>query len=69
MAKKLEDQLFDECKHRGYSCSITYQRINDFSVEIYKGHELSYQSIFFSDGHLDSKRSIRKALRFLKKSV
>lgn len=66
MAKKLEDQLFDECKQRACSCSITYQSINDFSVEIYR-NEFTYQSIYFTDGHLDSKRAIRKALKFLKK--
>ena len=36
---KIETQLFDECKSRNFNCSLTYQQINDFSVEIYKGYK------------------------------
>lgn len=63
---KIETQLFEECKNRAMNCSITYQRINDYSVEIYKGYETSYQKIFYTDGHLEPKTAIRKALKFLR---
>jgi hypothetical protein len=44
---KIETQLFDECKSRDFNCSLTYQRINDFSVEIYKGYKDAYQQVFY----------------------
>jgi hypothetical protein len=63
---KLETQLFQECKRRDYNCSITYQKINDISIEIYTGHKSTYRLIFYTDGHIESKFAIRKALKFLK---
>lgn len=63
---KLETQLFQECKSRDYNCSITYQKINNFSVEIYTGYKSSYKLIFYTDGHTESKFAIRKTLNFLK---
>ena len=63
---KIETQLFEECKNRTLNCSITYQRTNDYSVEIYKGYEKSYQKIFYTDGHIESKTAIHKALKFIR---
>jgi hypothetical protein len=62
---KLETQLFEECKNRAMNCSITYQYINGYSIEIYKGYETSYQKIFYTDGHTDPRIAIRKGLKFL----
>jgi hypothetical protein len=63
---KLETQLFDECISRNYNCSITYQRINDYSVEVYRGYQSNYEKIFYTDGHIDKEKAIRKALKFLR---
>jgi hypothetical protein len=62
---KLETQLFNECISRSYHCSITYQRINDYSVEIYKGYLVNYDKIFYVDGHIKKETAIRAALKFL----
>lgn len=63
---KIETQLFKECEARAFNCSITYQKINDYSIEIYKGYGESYRKIFYTDGHLKPEKAIRKALKFLK---
>lgn len=63
---KLETQLFNACIARNYNCSITYQRINDYSVEIYTGYVSTYKKIFFTDGHLKKEEAIKKALKFIK---
>ena len=65
---KIETQLFDECKSRNFNCSLTYQQINDFSVEIYKGYKDTYQQVFYTDGHLEKSIAIKKALKFLRAS-
>lgn len=64
---KLETQLFEECKSRAYNCSLTLQAITDYSVEIYRGYSSSYVKIFYTDGHIDKNKAIKKALKFLKK--
>lgn len=62
-----EDNLFSECWSRNYNCSITYQQINDYSVEIYQGYRKgSYKLIYYTDGHLTRKKAIKKALKFIK---
>jgi hypothetical protein len=64
---KLETQLFEKCKDMNYNCSITYQRINDYSVEIYTGYKSNYQLIFYSDGHSSSTDATKKGIKFLNK--
>ena len=58
-------ELFNECISRDYNCSITYQRINDYSVEIYTGYKSTYKLIFYSDGHLTHKKAVNEGLKFL----
>ena len=67
MSKKLE-KLMAECKSRTVNCSITYQKINEFSVEIYTGYKKCYVKYFYSDGHLTAKAAIRKGLKYINKS-
>lgn len=64
--KKIK-QLFDECNTRNLHCSITNQRITDYSIEIYKGYESSYEKVFYSGGHLKIKHAVRKGLGFFYK--
>lgn len=66
LQKNLIKELFDECKSRNYNCSLTYQKINDFSVEIYQGYKLDYNQIFYTDGHLTYDEAIQEALDTLK---
>ena len=63
---KLETQLFNECKSRSLNCSLTYQHINDYSVEIYQGYKTTYNKIFYTDGHIDKSIAIKKALKYLR---
>jgi len=55
----------DECISRNLHCSITYQKINDYSVEIYRGYKTRYEKVFYTDGHIKPKKAIKKALKFL----
>lgn len=64
---KIESQLFEECKSKALHCSITYQSISDYSVEIYRGYKTNYKKVFYTDGHTDREKAIRAALNFLRK--
>ncbi len=54
-----------ECKQRNLNCSITYQSMNDISIEIYTGYVDSYKSVFYVDGCIKLKKAINKANKFL----
>ena len=58
-------KIFEVCQINNLNVSFTWQRINDYSIEIYKGYKSSYELIFYTDGHTDKKQAIKKALRFL----
>ena len=58
-------KIFEICQNNNLNVSVTWQRINDYSIEIYKGYKSSYEVIFYTDGHTDKKQAIKKALRFL----
>ena len=60
--------LYHRCRQCGYNCSITFQRINEFSVEIYKGYKVNYEKIYYSDGHITAHGAAKKALKFLEKN-
>lgn len=66
--EKLE-QLYSVCKDRIYNCSVTYQRINDYSVEIYTGHETNYKNIYYTNGHSCITDAIDVALNFLNPKI
>ena len=58
-------KVFEICQNNNLNVSFTWQRIDDYSIEIYKGYKLSYELLFYTDGHTDKKQAIKKALRFL----
>ena len=58
-------KVFEICQNNNLNVSVTWQRINDYSIEIYKGYKSSYEVIFYTDGHTDKKQAIKTALRFL----
>jgi len=64
---KKADELMNECRSRNLNCSITYQNITDYSVEIYAGYVKTYREVYYTDGHLTSKKAISKALKFITK--
>lgn len=66
---KKAQKLMNECISRNLHCSITYQKINNYSVEIYRGYKSFYEKIFYTDGHTKSKRAIKKALKFLSNCI
>lgn len=63
---KLETQLFNECQSLNLHCCIAWQRINEYSVEIYKGYVSNYQKVFYTDGSTSREVVMRRALKFLK---
>ena len=58
-------KIFEICQDRNLNISFTWKRINNYSIEIYKGYKSSYEVIFYTDGHSDKKQAIKKELRFL----
>jgi len=63
----LLSELFSECLNRNLHCSLTHQRITDYSVEIYTGYKENYKNIFYTDGHIDKISAIESALNYLKR--
>ena len=61
-------KLILECKDLNLHCSVTYQKITDFSVEIYKGYEKKYEKVYYTDGHSKINDAVKKAQRFLNRS-
>ena len=61
-------KIFEICQDRNWNVSFTWQKINDYSIEIYKGYKTSYELIFYTDGHTDKKQAIKKTKLFLTKS-
>lgn len=59
------EEIFEICRNRRWNVSITYQKINDYSVEIYTGYVSSYKRIFYSDGHISLKIAEKTAKKFL----
>lgn len=63
--KKL-NRLIDECKSQELNVSITYQRINGYSVEIYTGYLKTYKKYYYSDGGSSLKKEVKKAYKYFK---
>ena len=61
-------KIFEICQDRNLNVSFTWQRINNYSIEIYKGFKSSYEVIFYTDGHSDKKQEIKKVKSFLGKN-
>ena len=59
------DKLLEQCESMNLHCSITYQRSNDCSVEIYTGYKTNYNQLFFTDGHINPKHAAKEGLKFL----
>ena len=61
------ETLINLCKSRNLHCSITYQKINDISIEIYSGYISNYEKIYYTDGHINIDDALIVAITFLKK--
>ena len=61
-------KIFEISQDRNWNVSFTWQNINDYSIEIYKGYKSSYELIFYTDGNTDKKQAIKKAKSFLGKN-
>ena len=59
-------KLFELCKKRDWNISLTYQKINGYSIEIYTGYKTNYKKIAFIDGCLTQKEAVKKVSKFLK---
>ena len=61
-------KVFEICQNNNLNVSFTWQTINDYSIEIYKGYKSSYELIFYTDGHTDKNEAIKKTKLFLTNS-
>lgn len=57
-------ELISECKSRNINCSISYQSINDISIEIYKGFGKRYQKLFYTDSHIKLNKAIKEVYKY-----
>lgn len=64
---KKAKEMFDLCLSHDVNVSLTWQRITDWSVEIYKGYKAnSYERLFYIDGEISRKKAVKKGLRFIR---
>jgi len=61
---KLRKKIIKHCLSRDLNISLTYQKINNWSIEIYTGYKDSYTLVFYSDGHLKEKDAAKAALEY-----
>ncbi len=58
------EQLIAECQNRDWNISLTWQKINEWSVEIYTGYKSNYEKKYYTDGHMTKEVAIETALEF-----
>ncbi len=54
-------KLEEFCISRDYNISVTWQRMTDWSIEIYTGYKTKYSKLFYTDGHIDKSEALNKA--------
>ncbi len=57
-------QLIAECQARDWNISLTWQKINEWSIEIYTGYKSNYEEKYYTDGHMTKEVAIETALEF-----
>ena len=60
------NELTEQCQSRCFNLSLTWQKMTNWSIEIYTGYKTSYKVEFFSDGHLNKKEAIKKGIKYMK---
>lgn len=68
MKKKIVKMLLeldDFCRNRDWNFSVTWQKVNNYSVEIYRGNGITYQKIIYMES-LTLKKVLKKAMNFIK---
>lgn len=58
-------ELLNICEGRNLHCSITWQRITDYSIEIYTGYKKTYSCFHYSDGHIKVEEAIESGINWL----
>jgi hypothetical protein len=61
------DELTGLCQNRCFNFSLTWQKMTEWSVEIYVGYTHSYKKKFYTDGHISKRKAIKKAVKYMKK--
>ena len=59
-------QVLGEALNRNLNVSLTHQRMNNWSIELYTGYVATYQKVFYTDGHSSPKEAAKHTLEFLK---
>jgi len=61
------NELTRLCQRRWFNVSLAWQKIGDWSVKIYTGHnEHSCELWFCTDGHTDKRDAIREGLAYMR---
>lgn len=60
------NRLTELCQSRCFNLSLTWQKMTDWSVEIYVGYSSgSYEKKFYTDGHTKKKEAIKEAIKYM----
>jgi DNA polymerase-3 subunit epsilon len=59
-------ELEEYCLNRDLNVSLSWQKMTNWSVEVYRGYKKSYQGIFYTDGHLNKSEAINVAIKHFK---
>lgn len=57
-------QLIANCQNRDWNISLTWQKMTEWSVEIYTGYKSRYEKKYYTDGHITKEVAIETALEF-----
>jgi len=60
------DELAGLCQNRCFNFSLTWQKMTDWSIEVYTGYKTSYEKKFYTDGHNNKKEAIKEAIEYMK---
>lgn len=58
-------ELFSLCLNQDLNVSLSWQKMTDWTVEIYTGYIKSYRSVFYVQG-ITKKEVLKKAIKFMK---
>ncbi len=62
-----EQEFIALCQNRAFNFSLTWQKMDDWSLEIYTGYSKhSYELRFYTDGHSKREDAIKEGLEYMR---
>lgn len=58
-------ELFNLCLNQDLNVSLSWQKVTDWTVEIYLGYKTNYKNIFYEQS-TSKKEVLKKAIEFMK---